>query len=55
MRSSALRLATLAPLMATLAAAARCGIDLDVLGEQLQAEGLAQFEQAFERLMAAVA
>ena len=40
---------------ATLAAAARCGIDLDGLGEQLQAEGLAQFEQAFERLMAAVA
>ena len=40
---------------ATLAAAARCGIDLDLLGEQLQAEGLAQFEQAFERLMAAVA
>ena len=46
---------TLPEARATLAAAARCGIDLDLLGEQLQAEGLAQFEQAFERLMAAVA
>ena len=40
---------------ATLAAAARCGIDLNELGERLQAEGLLQFEQAFERLLQSVA
>ncbi|PXW94395.1 transaldolase [Sphaerotilus hippei] len=39
---------------AVLARAAAAGIDLDTLGEQLQAEGLKQFEQAFERLLQSV-
>nr|WP_310734403.1 transaldolase [Ideonella livida] len=39
---------------ATLAAAAAAGVDLSAAGERLQAEGLAQFEQALERLLQSV-
>ncbi len=38
----------------TVALAERAGIDLNALGEQLQAAGLAQFEQAFDRLLQSV-
>ena len=40
---------------AALSAAARSGIDMNALGERLQADGLAQFEQAFKRLLQSVA
>ncbi|WP_248281186.1 transaldolase [Azoarcus sp. TTM-91] len=37
------------------AALAGCGIDLSAAGEQLQKEGLAQFDEAFAKLLAATA
>ena len=45
----------LAEARAALSGAARLGIDLEAAGEQLQAEGLRQFDEAYAALLAAVA
>ena len=47
--------AALPEALATMTAAARCGIDMNAIGERLQLEGLTQFEKAFDRLLASVA
>jgi transketolase len=43
--------AALPEALARLAVAAQVGVDLDELGDRLQAAGLAQFQQAFDRLL----